>query len=1129
MNDRPTVEIVTTHDAPLPSRRAVLALAGAAGLAAGISLTGVGSAAAAAPEGGFDTGRFAGPRPDSMPTVLWFWNGTVTPDLVREQLADLRDKGIQEVLVFPFQTDALEPAFFTEDWFSVIEFTLREAQRHAMHLWLFNDDYFPSGRAAGLVVGGGTVGGRTLPPRPEHGLKGVGHTYVDVSGGTTVPLVATALSVADGRLLVDAGLHDGVVLLRGGSAWTDYTVHATVRPERSTAGLMVRCTDEADGLLAELRTDGGVDIWRQRDGEFENLRRGDPVDGFDATQDHELTVALASDRMTVSLDGTALPAVPDLGVPAGRVGVRAAADQRSSWAALSVSDAQGKELYRQDFGTSAALDDFALPDPPALAAAAAWPQDATGTAELVDLTAQARAGKSWTAPSGRWRLALFPVRELAQAGGEAHHYLDLMDDTAVDLFLDTVAGEYVRRFPWAVGTVLRGFADDEPWLASSTGHGMSALPWSPTLDDELERLGTRPGAALAAALSDDLGASGERLRGVFWRAVSNRYADAYYRRQGAWMAARKLRFISNPLWDEYGPAEQLGSSGNLHTTDQWAQVPGTDLIFDHYQRGYHRTLSRWPASVAHQLGKERVYLEAMGGTGWPVTPALTREVIGAFAVRGVNHTLLHARFSNDKDIVYPPPFQSVNPWWELSRPLNDWIGRLMEACRAPARPRTALLQPQRAVECVQDTPAADRLDQDFVAAVHALEDRQIDFDLLDEGALGNDPALRATAEPKGDRLVVGGQEYRTVVLPTTPVLALATVRMLERFVSGGGTVVAIGELPGREAGGHDTDLKRALDRLFADGRRAHRAATGADAATSVVASGTAAATVAPHTTDVRVMRLERDGDAAFVVTSERAQALDLTLTLPTAGIPEVWDPDTGRVTTAVPWRSASFPGQRDAGTAVDLRIEAKATLVVVVRASGRAPLHVTSASAPLLAVRATGRDAVATVRADRPGTIEVSAAAGSRRLKGTAEAGGSLVPLPLDGSWSFRFDRDGSSEESRALGDWSELDARYSGSASYGKTVELKPADLSGRRWTLDLGDVRDVAEITVNGTAIGTCLWAPYRVDVTDALRSGSNDIRVRVTNTGANERGETVASGLLGPVRLFPSRSVEVPLSAV
>ncbi|MCM2416404.1 hypothetical protein, partial [Streptomyces sp. RKAG290] len=106
--------------------------------------------------------------------------------------------------------------------------------------------------------------------------------------------------------------------------------------------------------------------------------------------------------------------------------------------------------------------------------------------------------------------------------------------------------------------------------------------------------------------------------------------------------------------DEYGPAEQIRSTGNLNTAHQWAQVPGTDLIADHYQKGYHRILPRWPASAAHQVGRERVYLEAMGAAGWQVTPAFTREVIGAFVVRGINKVLLHARFSDSDNIIFAP-------------------------------------------------------------------------------------------------------------------------------------------------------------------------------------------------------------------------------------------------------------------------------------------------------------------------------------------------------------------------------------------------------------------------------------------------------------------------------------------
>jgi hypothetical protein len=1097
------------------SRRRVLALASAAAV---VGTAGGWPIAYAAPDAGSAEGRFADPRPDSRPTVLWFWNGAVTTALVADGLADLRGKGIHEVLVFPFDTAALKPAFFTEDWFAIIEFTLREAQRHGMHLWLFNDDYFPSGRAGGLVVDGGKVGNRVYPPRPDLRLKGVGHQVLTVSGGEPVSLVSLGLSVSGGRLLVDAAARDGVTLLREGAGWQDYDVVAKVRVESATAGLMVRSADEGDGVLADLRTDGAVDVWQQTGGAFTQVRGGTPVPGFDPAADHELAVRVRGTSLTVTLDGVAQPAVDGLKYATGRVGVRAVASQRSSWDSLTVRDPAGAVLYAETFDGVAALDGFDLPATGVpLVAAAARPESSADPATLVDLTAQARAGGTWTPPAGSWRLDLFTVRDLSTPTGTGRAYLDLLDDEAVRLFVDAVPGEYVRRFPWAPGAVLRGFADDEPYLASADGP-FTTVPWSPTLDAELHALGTSPGIALTAVHDAGLGNAGLRLRGVFWRAVSNRFAAAYYRTQGKWLAGHGLKLISNPLWDEYGPGEQLRSSGNLNTNNQWAQVPGTDLIFDHYQRGYHRTLSRWPASTAHQLGLERVYLEAMGGTGWQVTPSFVREVVGAFAVRGVNHTLLHARFSDENQIVYPPPFQPANPWWAVSAPLNDWIGRLMEACRAPAKARTALLQPQRAAESTQDTPAMAELDTAFLTTAHALEDVQVDFDFLDEGALDADPALVTHARPSGPRLVVGQQAYGIVVVPRTPVLAVGSVRTLIRFVRGGGTVVVVGEPPAREAGGDDAGLRAALAELF----RAHTAVRAADpvaAATAAVAAGGAAAVLEPRHDDVRVLRLEADGRPAFVVLNERADAVELTATFPATGVPEVWDPDTGTVVPVGVWRRAPC-----GGTATVLRLEPKATLLVVFGA-GREPAHAVSASAPVERVRADGR--AATLRVAAPGSVGVAVNAGGRTLSGTATVSDPLTAIPSGGDWAFHFDRPGAPATTRPLGSWTDLDPAYSGSAWYEKDFDVTAATLAGRKWTLDLGEVHEVAEVEVNGSGLGSRLWAPYRLDVTAVLKPGRNRVRVRVTNTGANARGEVITSGLLGPVSLRPYRLVDVALS--
>lgn len=1110
----PALPGILTTSGSLPlTRRAVLAIAAATAAAASLPALDAQAAPTGNPSRTIDAARFTNPPADSRPMVLWFWNGPVTTALVDSQLAELRAQGVEEVLVFPFETDALRPLFFSEEWFALIEYTLREAERRGMHVWLFNDDFFPSGRSGGFVVKGGQVGDRVYPPRPELRLHGVQRGRATVDGGGPVQLeqLSRGLEVRDGRLIVDASMRDGITLLRAGADWQDYEITARVRVERATAGLMFRCTDESNGYLADLGSDGRLDIWRQSSGAFSLLSGGNPLPGFDPAIDHTLAVQVRGDRITASIDGVARPEVVDNTFSRGRIGVRATATQLSSWDRLTVAG-----RYDEEFTSTAALDAFDLPAgfPGPLVAVAARPEGSQDVSAIRDLTSIAQSGESWDAPAGRWQVDVFTSRALVDDGGFRRYYLDLLDDKAVGLFLDIVPGEYLRRFPWAAGRVLRGFADDEPFLASASAH-FNAVPWSGSLTAELARLGTTPAIALTA-MHNDLGAAGQRLSGVYWRAVSNRYAAAYYKQQGQWMDKHGVAFISNPLWDEWGPAEQLKSSGNLNTTNQWAQIPGTDLIGDHYQQGFYRTLSRWPASTAHQLGKERVYLEAMGAAGWTITPAQVREAIGSFAVRGVNKTLLHAMFSDEQTIFYPPPFQRVNPWYPLSAPLNLWIGRVMEAGRAKAVAQTALLQPQRAVENVQGTAEARPLDDAFVAAVHALEDRQVDFDLVDEGALSNDPALVAHGRARNGALVVGKQRYRTVVVPAAPVIALGTVRTLTALVRQGGSVVVVGDWAKREAGGADSALAAAWSELVGAGR-AVRVGTAVEAAAVAVAEGRAAVALVPAVAEVRVLRLEDEDSEAFLLVNERAERVSVTGTFPADGVPGVWDADTGQAGPAMVWQ------RRGKQTEIPLTLEPKAA-VLVVFTKGKEQPHAISASAPVEAVEFSGHVKRATVRVTAPGLVSVAATDGRSVVRGSTTVQDPLAAIPLDGAWEFHFDRAGAETVRRPLGSWTAIEPGFSGTGVYQKSFTLDA--VAGRGWTLDLGAVHEVAEVSVNGKALPAGLWAPYRFGVTSVLRSGANTIVVKVTNTGANSHGQSIPSGLLGPVLLQPDLEVQVEL---
>jgi hypothetical protein len=77
----------------------------------------------------------------------------------------------------------------------------------------------------------------------------------------------------------------------------------------------------------------------------------------------------------------------------------------------------------------------------------------------------------------------------------------------------------------------------------------------------------------------------------------------------------------------------------------------------------------------------------------------------------------------------------------------------------------------------------------------------------------------------------------------------------------------------------------------------------------------------------------------------------------------------------------------------------------------------------------------------------------------------------------------------------------FSGTANYTKNLQapqewFKP----GTKLVLDLGTVKEVAEVSVNGTPAQLLWRPPFRADVTGALKPGANRLEIKVTNLWAN-----------------------------
>jgi hypothetical protein len=77
----------------------------------------------------------------------------------------------------------------------------------------------------------------------------------------------------------------------------------------------------------------------------------------------------------------------------------------------------------------------------------------------------------------------------------------------------------------------------------------------------------------------------------------------------------------------------------------------------------------------------------------------------------------------------------------------------------------------------------------------------------------------------------------------------------------------------------------------------------------------------------------------------------------------------------------------------------------------------------------------------------------------------------------------------------------FSGTATYSKTVQAPASWLRpGQHVWIDLGTVRDIAKVKVNGKSAGLVWAPPYRVDVTAALKPGANKLEIEVTNEWTN-----------------------------
>jgi hypothetical protein len=343
-----------------------------------------------------------------------------------------------------------------------------------------------------------------------------------------------------------------------------------------------------------------------------------------------------------------------------------------------------------------------------------------------------------------------------------------------------------------------------------------------------------------------------------------------------------------------------------------------------------------------------------------------------------------------------------------------------------------------------------------------LLEHQVDWDYFDEQSLSSVATIA-----DGGFKNLSGQVYRAIVVPSTTVITRSGLERFQAFVKAGGKVIFVGKTP-----------KLVVDKTFLNA--AKDAAPDLSFATLIEPAGdiTPRVIAALPKPDVALdspwqrltytHRSWRDAELYYFFNESNKQESRIA-TIAGRGQAQVWDLGTGEI-HAISAATAESDAVR-----FPLVLGPYETKVVVV---GPLPSGV---AAP-----------------------EPSWASGNTLAE-------------LDGDWALDLN---GRQVTTPLKSWEDLGTpSFAGPATYRKqfTVSATPA---GKRVFLEIADVHDYARVKLNGKELEAHAWQPYRWEVTNVVKPGSNDLEVEVRATAGGGRGRGNApppvSGLLGPARL-------------
>jgi hypothetical protein len=739
-----------------------------------------------------------------------------------------------------------------------------------------------------------------------------------------------------------------------------------------------------------------------------------------------------------------------------------------------------------------------------------FPKKIKNIDEAIDLTLFVEEDNTLRAdiPNGDWTLCIITWRNkfrdvMFGAKGGDGPVLDHFNKTAVEKYLNRMSDTLNPLFGGVMGNAVRAMFCDSIELEGAN--------WTGDIADEFQnRYGYDILPYLPLILANDINADDnfvdtlKRARFDFSTLLAELFMERFIIPYHEWC-------LQNGLVSRYQAYGHPWLYTDLLDGNLIADIPESDQWL--YNGGWvkhHRIddiryaiWNKYASSGGHLTGKNIISCEAMTNTRgvWEATLEYIKQATDLNVVSGINHLVLHGFNYSPPDAEFPgwirlgTYFNENNPWWPYLKLWADYSARLGQIFQdSQYKAQIAIMGP------TPDVWSDHGLDRNpWNTTPGYLHDL---WQALNHHGYCSDyvnSTILKGADFSDGRIHYGPMSYDLLICCDIQTLHPDAAQALYTFAQNGGQILFINEKPSRSPGLKDADendllVQETIAAVLEEHKSNVKLKKYRDKSNLTIWIGKQLedfdVNPAVHISnpDERLFMINHfnDGrDIFFFCNSDRKRSIEFEAALPINKTAWHWNAETGEKTVF-------------ASTANPLTIK----------------LH------PL--------QSLLLILDDQSGEIEPRFELDSKKS------------LAINGPWQVEFQpvREKAFDKIlTSLVNFSQDNdlQNFAGTAVY-KTrfVIEKSQDV-----VLDLGEVYDIAQVTLNGKPLGIRWWGDKQFFITDELVDGANQLEVKVTTTLFNyaqslndnpvvdywlqrrKNKDLVNAGLVGPVKLYKTKS--------